>query len=147
MTENTFKPGDRVTVRSLKQDGTVEEELHGGRYRILVGSLSIVSRASDLSPSTRVKQASRPPAPVRRLPTSLPPRRLDLHGLTVDEAIRKLDAWLDRVVLSQLDHVKVLHGLGTGKLQGAVHSHLRTLNAVRNFKINDANPGETDVYL
>jgi DNA mismatch repair protein MutS2 len=58
-----------------------------------------------------------------------------------------MDAWLDKVILSDLSRVKVLHGLGTGRVLAAVHARLRELKAVRNFKINERNPGETDVYL
>jgi DNA mismatch repair protein MutS2 len=67
--------------------------------------------------------------------------------LTVDEAIRKLDQWLDSVVLSDLYQAKVIHGLGTGRVQSAVHEYLRRIKAVRHFKINEWNAGETDIYL
>jgi DNA mismatch repair protein MutS2 len=58
-----------------------------------------------------------------------------------------LDSWLDAVILSDLYHVKVVHGLGTGRVQRAVHERLQNFKAVRRFAINQHNAGETDVYL
>ena len=148
MTEHNYVEGDWVTVISLGKDGVVDEVLHGGKFRVAVGSLRLTCSAAELAPA-------KPAAPKPRLNEQKvriknqpkPPQALDLHGLTVDEAIRKLDSWLDSVILSDLYHVKVIHGLGTGRVQWAVHEHLRTIKAVKSFKINEWNPGETEVYL
>jgi DNA mismatch repair protein MutS2 len=45
---------------------------------------------------------------------------LNLVGMTVDEAVGVLDKFLDRAFVSGLKEVKVIHGLGTGKLRTAV---------------------------
>ena len=148
MGENSFIEGDTVTVISLKRDGVISEVLGGGRYRVALGSMKLTCSAEELAPST-------PQAPKPRLTEQKvllrnqpkPPSTLDLHGCTVDEAIRRLDSWLDAVVLSELYHVKVVHGLGTGRVQSSVHEHLRGIKAVRHFKVNQWNPGETDIYL
>jgi len=148
MNAHQFCEGDTVTIVALRKDGVIVEALGGGKYRVVVGSLHLTCSAKELTPSHPA-----PPAPrlteqkVRLKNQPKPPQTLDLHGLTVDDAIRKLDQWLDSVVLSELYHVKVIHGLGTGRVQSAVHEYLRTIKAVRHFKINEWNPGETDVYL
>ena len=148
MNAHQFREGDTVTIVALKKDGVISEVLGGGKYRVAVSSLQFTCSAKELLPS-------QPAAPRPRLTEQKvlmknqprPPQTLDLHGLTVDEAIRKLDQWLDSVVLSDLYQVKVVHGLGTGRVQAAVHQHLRSIKAVRNFKINEWNAGETDIYL
>lgn len=148
MNAHQFREGDTVTVIALKKHGVISELLGSGRYRVVVGSLHLTCSAKELTPS-------QPAAPAPRLTEQKvliknqprPAQTLDLHGLTVDEAIRKLDQWLDSVVLSDLYQVKVVHGLGTGRVQAAVHQHLRSIKAVRNFKINEWNAGETDIYL
>jgi DNA mismatch repair protein MutS2 len=143
-----FKEGDGVCITSLKKDGVVHSTLGSDTYRVAIGSLIVTCRESDLTPShsprsSNTPATSRPPAATY----PRPPRSLDLHGLTVDEAIRKLDAWLDSVILSDLSHVKVVHGLGTGRVQRAVHERLNAFTAVRRFALNQWNAGETDVYL
>jgi DNA mismatch repair protein MutS2 len=144
---SVFREGDTVLVKKLKQVGSVVKALPSQRYRISIGSFSIVCPERDLERSTASPTTSRPTGPLRSKTKTQPPETLDLHGHTVDEALRRLDEWLSNVVLSDLTHVKVIHGLGTGKVLNAVHRRLQELKAVRHFKISDFNPGETDVYL
>ena len=148
MSAQRFNEGDGVHITSLKRDGVVQSHLGGERYRIAIGSLTITCVASDLAPPQSKKgRSSSPSQPLRSSPPPRPPKSLDLHGLTVDEAIRKLDSWLDAVILSDLSHVKVVHGLGTGRIQRAVHERLQNFKAVKRFVVNEWNAGETDVYL
>lgn len=148
MSAPRFNEGDGVHIISLKRDGVVQSHLGGDRYRIAIGSLTMTCLASDLAPpQSKAVRAPSSSQPLRSAPFPRPPQTLDLHGLTVDEAIRKLDSWLDAVILSDLSHVKVVHGLGTGRVQRAVHERLQTFTAVKRFAINQWNAGETDVYL
>ncbi len=148
MSAHRFNEGDSVHIISLKRDGVVQTALGGTRYRIAIGSLTMTCAAGDLTaPQSKKGGVPSQPQPVQLPPSARPAQSLDLHGLTVDEAIRKLDSWLDSVILSDLSHVKVVHGLGTGRIQRAVHERLQTFKAVKRFTINQWNAGETDVYL
>jgi DNA mismatch repair protein MutS2 len=107
----------------------------------------MICKALELSAS------SERPKPKQEVPAHLQPRRtpppatIDLHGLTVDEATRKLEVWLSEAIMAGLHQLKVVHGLGSGRLQDATHALLRRVPTVRAFKVSDFNPGETDVYL
>lgn len=147
MTEKQLREGASVVVKALKKVGVVEAALGGGKFRVAVGSLKITCSEKELDASTSKVSQSAATNHHTRTTRTPPPSSLDLHGLRVDEAIRKLDQWLDDVILSDLSSVKVVHGFGTGRVQEAVHKHLATLKAVKHFRINDRNPGETDVYL
>jgi DNA mismatch repair protein MutS2 len=148
MSAQRFKEGEAVHIIYLKKDGVIQTALGAGKYRVANGSLTVTCSERDLTPSqsprptsSSTPQTSRPSTHPR------PPQSLDLHGLTVDEAVRKLDAWLDAVILSDLSHAKIVHGLGTGRVQRAVHERLKTFTAVKRYAINQFNPGETDIYL
>jgi DNA mismatch repair protein MutS2 len=148
MSVQRFKEGDGVRIISLKKDGVIQTPLSAKKYRVAIGPLTITCVEDDLVP----REAPRSPPPqtprLSRSPSSArPAQSLDLHGLTVEEALRALDAWLDAVILSDLSHVKVVHGLGTGRVKRAVHERLQTFTAVKRFAINQWNTGETDVYL
>jgi DNA mismatch repair protein MutS2 len=146
MCAQRFSEGEEVYIISLKKGGTVQSIVGADRYRVAIGSFTMTCNSSDLRkpPSKKVPSA---PRPIPLLQSSRPPQSIDLHGLAVDEAVRKLDSWLNSVILSELTHVKVVHGLGTGRVQRAVHERLHTLKAVKRFSINQWNTGETDVYL
>ena len=49
---------------------------------------------------------------------------LDLHGLTVDEALSKLDEFLHAAYQAGLYRVRVVHGKGTGILRREVGRYL-----------------------
>jgi len=75
---------------------------------------------------------------------------VNLIGRTVAEAEAELVPFLDRAALSGLPHVRIIHGIGTGRLRTAVHAFLRTSPHVRTFE--EAAPraggaGATEVTL
>jgi DNA mismatch repair protein MutS2 len=147
MTSHTFREGDTVHVRSINKAGVIVELLSADKYRVAIGSLSLICRSGEITPAQppRVHPLGVQPPPLPHKPP--PPKAIDLHGLTTTEAIRRVEAHVDRAILAGCSHLKVVHGLGTGRVQRAVHDYLSSLRVVRHFKINDFNPGETDVYL
>jgi len=59
---------------------------------------------------------------------------LDLRGLTREEALEQLDAFLDRAVLNSLREVKIIHGVGEGVLILAVRESLKADPRVRSLR-------------
>jgi DNA mismatch repair protein MutS2 len=144
-----FQIGDRVLIRSLKRAGTVAEVLRDDSFRVALGSLTIVvsARELELPPPSETSQ-DKTKIEIRAASRGLTvPKVLDLHGMTVADAVSRLEAWLNSCILAGHGNVKVVHGLGTGRVQHATHEVLRRYSAVRAFRINDLNPGETDVFL
>jgi len=142
-----YREGDAVVVKKLKQVGLVREALSNHRYKVAIGSLSLTCHEDELEPGRAPSVLSPKPRNLRTQTKARPPECLDLHGQKVVDALHMLEEWLSDVVLSDLTHVKVIHGLGTGRVQDAVHRRLQELKAVRHFKVNEFNPGETDIYL
>ncbi len=144
---STFRVGQSVRVTRLKRLGEIVEVLSAKRYRVLIGSLSMFCSENELKESEERVTVPKPGKPIELPRVVSAPASVDLHGLTVEEAIRKLESWLNQAILAGLWKLKVIHGLGTGKVQRAVHTYLTGVKAVKNFKINGLNPGETDVFL
>jgi DNA mismatch repair protein MutS2 len=67
---------------------------------------------------------------------------IKLIGLTVNEAISRLDKYLDEAYVSHLKSVRIVHGKGTGALRKAVHDYLDNSAYVK--KYSDASYGEGD---
>lgn len=149
MSQRRYQPGDRVRVLSLGKVGEVVEELRQESCRIAFGSLTMVVSTRDLQ-LEETPPRSNAPQRVKVQVTSTGARvgtTLDLHGMTVAEAVAQLESWLNACILAGHGNVKVIHGLGTGRVQRAVHEVLQRYSAIRAFRINDLNPGETDVFL
>jgi DNA mismatch repair protein MutS2 len=148
MPHQLFHVGDTVLVKSLKKTGQISECLRGNTYRVHVGSISVVASETDLESTTSSSPSNSKSVTFPMLSKSdRVPLTLDLHGLTVDEAVRKLENWLNECIVAGHGAVKIVHGLGTGRVQRATHETLQRYSAVRAFRINDLNPGETDVYI
>jgi DNA mismatch repair protein MutS2 len=72
---------------------------------------------------------------------------LDIHGLTVLEALMDLDTFLDQAVLCGLHTVTIIHGRGTGALRNGVRDHLRHHPQVKNFRAGMYGEGEDGVTV
>ena len=59
---------------------------------------------------------------------------LDLHRLTVDEALPKIDQFLYEAYIARTPSVRIVHGKGTGALRNAVRSWLPKHHLVKSFR-------------
>ena len=72
---------------------------------------------------------------------------VNLIGMRVDEAISKLDKYLDDAYLSHINPVRIVHGKGTGALRNAVHNHLKRLKYVKSFRLGEFGEGDAGVTI
>jgi DNA mismatch repair protein MutS2 len=72
---------------------------------------------------------------------------LNLLGLTTDDAIWKLDKYLDEARVSHLQSVRIVHGKGTGALRKAVHEYLRRQKWIKSYRIGDFGEGDAGVTI
>lgn len=75
---------------------------------------------------------------------------LDLHGMTVDEALPRVDEFLHGAYEAGLYRVWVIHGKGTGILRREVKRYLRKhplVSSHRTAESNSGGMGATEVEL
>ena len=72
---------------------------------------------------------------------------IQLLGLNSDDAIAKLDKYLDDAYLSHLSPVRVVHGKGTGVLREAVHQYLRKSPIVAEYHLGEFGEGDSGVTI
>jgi DNA mismatch repair protein MutS2 len=68
------------------------------------------------------------------IPKPLPYPELDLHRLTVDEAIPKLEQFLYEAYCAGFKAVRINHGKGTGTLRASVRTWLHKQDSVKSFR-------------
>ena len=146
--------GDEVIVRTLgNKRGVVLEVGREGRYRVRVEGVTIWCLEQDLAAppeGAKKKVGRREPGERATVIGSLetaPPGRVDLHGLTVEEALAKVVDEIDHALRRGSDRVEVVHGKGSGRIKHALHHHLASLQVVKNYKLDERNPGVTWVYF
>ena len=112
------------------------------------------SRLPQIQPKTKAQQrysrltgdANRPNGRVERVQRSAK-MELNLLGLTVDEALPEVDAYIDRAILNGQTVVYLIHGNGTGALRTAIHKHLRGNRMVKSFRLGRYGEGESGVTV
>ena len=72
---------------------------------------------------------------------------INLLGLTVDEAIARLDKYLDDAYLSHLPNVRIVHGKGTGALRSGIHSYLKRVKYIQEFHLGAFGEGDAGVTI
>jgi DNA-nicking Smr family endonuclease len=78
------------------------------------------------------------------------PEELDLHGLTVDEALPKLDEFIHTAFRAGYYQVRIVHGKGSGILRREVGLYLSNHPLVRSHRLADkyhGGDGATQVEL
>ena len=76
------------------------------------------------------------------MPSSTVPDELHLRRLTADEALYRLEAYLDAAFRAGHARVRIIHGKGTGILREAVSQRLASHPLVKDYRL--ALPGEGD---
>jgi len=74
-------------------------------------------------------------------------RELRLRHLTVDEALWRLDRYLNDAFMAGLLSVRIVHGKGAGKLRCAVHDSLAKHSLVKSYRLGDYGEGDYGVTI
>jgi len=130
----TWEPrlNDAVWLETLRTEGTIIE-LDKEEAVVSVGSLKIRTAIRDLKKPTRSEKkvlrqrrgASYEPVRDLTLPkVSSPGLELDLRGTRVDDALERLDHYIDAAYLSGIPFGRIIHGKGTGALRRAVQDRV-----------------------
>ena len=148
-----IEEGDTVFVNSLNGRGVVigiDERL--GRLRIKTGDLYIqvpIGEVSRVFPKAGKKDAKtrqgddtgagsvtvESAASGEEGPVS---GSINLIGLRVEEAISRLEPFLNHASIAGLNEVTIIHGIGTGQLRKAVRQYLGGHPLVENFRNADS---------
>ena len=140
--EETLPPeevraGDTVFVTTLGYDAQVlSVDARHERVRVKAGALEIDVPIGGVAPR-RGKAAKPVPRVSRRQEEPEAQTRLNLVGLRVDDAIGRVEPFLNHASLSGIGQVTIIHGLGTGALMKGVREYLE-----RHPLVEELRPGE-----
>jgi DNA mismatch repair protein MutS2 len=149
-----FTAGDTVQTRFGK--GVVQEVRNNGSLMVHVHGRALVVAENEISVLRADRQRSKahPAAPEAASGSSRPTRgapgifrEVDLHGLTVEEAIERVQQALNDALLADFNELRFVHGRSGGRIRAALHRHLRETSSVRSFRLDPRNEGVTIVSL
>lgn len=152
---NEVKVGDRVKVVTLNQNGEILA-LPDSRGDILVqiGNMKMKCKAKDLKliAEGRTKELKKKTAKAnygslykgKKMSIS---QNINVQGENLDDAICRIEKYLDDAILSGLKEVTIIHGRGEGILQKGIHNFLKGNRQIDSFSFGNYNEGGTGVTL
>ncbi len=128
----TPRLGDAVWLDTLKAEGTITE-LDREEAMVQVGTLRVRANLRELRKPNRAERkelkkrrvsayAAEPVPTVQK--GASPGLELDLRGARVDDALKRLDDYIDAAYLAGLPFARIIHGKGTGALRRAVQDRV-----------------------
>ena len=141
----SFQPGQAVKVPRFGQIGHIVEKISDHEYLVQVGIMKMNINASDLEAAKEEKAEK----PIVRVKTSAAPVRseLDLRGLRFEEAMHRLEKFLDEAILAGYSRVSIIHGKGTGALRNGVKKVLQNHPRVTSSRLGAYGEGDSGVTI
>src|SRR5688572_15144828 len=126
-----FTAGDMVQTPFGK--GVVREVRSGNRLKVEVHGAGLVVTDSDVTLLTSPRKRSREPraseGESQRTRSKHESRsvsaEIDLHGLTVEEALDRVQQALSDAMLADLSELRFIHGRSGGRIRAALQRRLR----------------------
>ncbi len=113
-----------------------------------MGVMSAIVPESDLFIVNRFEKEEKKPVKIRKeVERSAPQAEINVLGQTVSEGVMNVENFLDQAVVNGLEEVKVIHGVGTGKLRAGIWEYLRKNKNVKEFRSGRYGEGEKGVTI
>jgi DNA mismatch repair protein MutS2 len=148
------RKGQYVFINSLRTHGiilAVNEKT--GRCSVMVNEKEVMIPLSGLSESAPDAGKKSDRDVLQFAPTIVDDNisdEINVVGQRVDPALSRIERYLNDASLAGLRQVKIIHGIGTGILSGAVHDFLKGHPLVENFRkgyVEEGSAGVTIVTL
>ncbi len=146
-----FKVGDPVFVTTLSLKGTVKSPANkNGDIIVQMGFLSSTVNYKNLELLDAKNENTQENKPkdrysINKAATISP--EINLLGSTVDEAVARLEKYLDDAMIAGLSSVRVVHGKGTGALRKGIHEYLRRQKFIKSYKLAEFGEGDAGVTI
>ena len=133
--EGPLGTGDLVDIRGLNVKGSVVSiPDHGNEIEVAIGGVHFRIDSHRVS---RAAAQSEPESPERGVSYELGPlvstMELDLRGSYAEDALIKVEEFLDKAMRDGLSSVRIIHGKGTGALRAAVRGLLEHHPLAKSF--------------
>jgi DNA mismatch repair protein MutS2 len=149
----SLKLGEKVTVSTLNAEGVVTA-ISESDAEVQIGTIRVRARFADLERlkvegqkfKVESKKSSNLQPSTLNMKTS-PKMEVDLRGLMSEDALDKMEKYLEQAYLSGLPFVRIIHGKGTGKLRQAVRDALRGHAYIKSFEEGGSTEGGEGVTV
>lgn len=145
----SLKVGDLVLLAGLNEKAEVIEAPDSkGNIKVQMGILKMDSNIKNV---TKLKSENKTLNNVKKVynmkkSMHISPT-LDLRGQRYDQALRNFDKYIDDVILSNLNEVKIIHGKGTGALRNGINDYLKNNKRIKDYRYGNDKEGGFGVTI
>jgi len=139
--DTKIKIGDKVLVIPYQRQGIVNKQVSKKKYEVLMGTLSITLKETDLEYVSSPKPKKEPTPTGTVTKSSQAKVELDLRGLRYLEAVEELDKFVDNCLMNNFEFAYIIHGYGTGALMKGVQEYIKTHNVIKSSRPGGQNEG------
>ncbi|OGP94171.1 MAG: hypothetical protein A2157_16140 [Deltaproteobacteria bacterium RBG_16_47_11] len=141
-----LKVGERVRIVSLQSHGVLTSiDESSKQVEVMTHKAKVRTALSDIihSENGEEERASEVHKGQRLMPRDVQdlPSQLNVIGLTVEDAIPKVDKFIDQALLQGLEKIHIVHGIGSGRLRNAIGKYLQEHRGVKHFALGDGMRG------
>jgi DNA mismatch repair protein MutS2 len=136
-----FQVGEHVKILSLRTHGVVTEieeslkqvEVMTEKAKVMTSFSDIVKAKEEEEKRVGISKGFRQERSEEKIQS-----QLNVIGLTVEDALPRVDKFIDQALLHGLEKIQIIHGVGSGRLREAIGKYLHGHQGVKGFA-----PGET----
>lgn len=132
-----LRSGDEIKLLTINQKGTVLEKVNDKEYLVQVGIMKVKVDRNDLQFIGKQNQTIEKPLTTIKGSNYHVKTELDLRGERFEDALLRLEKYIDDALLAGYPKVSIIHGKGTGALRKGVLEFVK-----KHPRISDARPGE-----
>lgn len=145
--QRVLQPGDEVKVSTLDQKGQLLEKVGSDEWQVQIGMMKVKVKESDLSFLQTERKLEPKPLTTVKGKNYHVNLELDLRGERYEDAILRVEKYIDDALLAGYPRVSIIHGKGTGALRQGVHEYLKKHRAVKRTRLGEAGEGGSGVTV
>lgn len=151
-TGSRFQVGDSVKMLGQETVGKVQK-LKGKQAEVSFGSLKSIVSIDKLEKTTSNQEKQQHQRRVRKLGIDVSSKMASFHhelsllGMRADEALGKVESYLDEALLVGADEVRIVHGKGHGVLREIVRNYAKDHPSVSNISDEHADRGGDGISI
>lgn len=145
-----FKPGEKVKIAGLNQSGyiiSIDEEAKSAQLQVGIMKINVpVKSLIKINSEKNEVEISRYSSIAMEKAKNIS-NQIDLRGMSLDEALIKVDKYLDDAIMAGLSSVLLIHGKGTGVLRQGIQDMLRKRSGIKSFRAGNIDEGGLGVTV
>ncbi|GAB1807098.1 endonuclease MutS2 [Priestia megaterium] len=145
--ERILQAGDEVKVLSWGQKGTLVERVSNNEWQVQMGIMKMKVKGKDLEYISSPKPVETKPLATVKGKDYHVNLELDLRGERYENALIRVEKYIDDALLANYPRVSIIHGKGTGALRKGVQEYLKNHRSVKNIRFGEASEGGSGVTV